>query len=152
MIGDKIKDQIISGVKSVFESDVKSPPSKKKKDTQDVLTTESAGSSETRCRSPTEVPFNDTQVKWLGRAVTNAQVAGFAAFGEAVEERVQVVENTVSAMKDVQDAWNKEADKKIEIGKLELIPDPDTGLGTCYEEREHAEFILWKNQGMKLEA
>ena len=42
--------------------------------------------AEVRARSPEEIPFNQTQLGWLGKAVSCAQVASLQAFGEEAEK------------------------------------------------------------------
>ena len=63
-------------------------------------------SAEVRARSPEQIPFNQTQLGWLGKAVSCAQVASLHAFGEEVEKRVQIVETTGTKNEGKQNTWN----------------------------------------------
>ena len=84
-IGDKIRDQVLKGVSGIFEPNAKSPAAKTSRES------EAGTASQSRPRSPSDVPFNDKQVAWLGNAVSSVQMASRQAFGEAVEVRVQEV-------------------------------------------------------------
>ena len=123
-IGDKIRDQVMKGVGSIFEAETRSPPAKKKKDKEKDDSMGSAGSSDTRTRSPSELPFNQKQMSWLGTAVSNVQVASLQAFGEAVEERVQEVEAKVDKNTcDIDSLTQSVKDLKAELGTVKAGQD-----------------------------